>query len=470
MSPDATDATARPRRHLAGGALVSTTVQIVTLAAATVTSVVIARRFGPGGTGTFALVVGLFGMATTVCSVGLQAGITYVASRGRWPLSTAIRESWKAALTYGLAGAALAVGAYYALRGTMLESVTLSMALLVSGALPFGLAWTFSTAVALAAERYEIYGAVVILQAVGGALFSVALCFPFGIAGAVVGFAASYVVVSIAALILLRRAAVSVEDSAEQREIAEAGRREARRFGLHSWGADLLQLLNYRLDLFILSAFAGRAAVGHYSVAVSLMALGWVLPTALHTVVFPRTANIDATVETNGGEGAGGVRDAELLALRHTVLLLVPTAIGLSLLLVIGVPVLYGSRFASTIGLGFVLLPGVLAIGFAKVLSAVISGRGHPIYSLYNAALTAPATLALYFVVIPHLGAYGAALVSTLSYAASTAIAMHYFKRVTGASAWGFLVPRRSDLRDYQDAWHNLRTYAAGMLERRAAR
>ena len=46
---------------------------------------------------------------------------------------------------------------------------------------------------------------------------------------------------------------------------------------MQAWSANLLQLLNYRLDIFILSALATRSAVGVYSIAVSVTALGWVL-------------------------------------------------------------------------------------------------------------------------------------------------------------------------------------------------
>ena len=60
---------------------------------------------------------------------------------------------------------------------------------------------------------------------------------------------------------------------------------------------------------------------------------------------------------------------------------------GVALLLV-AVPILYGSKFAETTSLGFVLLPGVLILGIGKVLSSAIVGRGHPRYTLYIGAGT----------------------------------------------------------------------------------
>jgi leucyl-tRNA synthetase len=45
--------------------------------------------------------------------------------------------------------------------------------------------------------------------------------------------------------------------------------------------------------ILILGGFATASAVGVYSVALTLTSVAWVLPQALQTVVFPRTANLD---------------------------------------------------------------------------------------------------------------------------------------------------------------------------------
>ena len=67
----------------------------------------------------------------------------------------------------------------------------------------------------------------------------------------------------------------------------------ALRFGLQSWGANLLQQINYRFDVLILGAFATAKDVGVYSVALTLDEHVMGLPQGLQTVLFPRVASLD---------------------------------------------------------------------------------------------------------------------------------------------------------------------------------
>jgi O-antigen/teichoic acid export membrane protein len=244
---------------------------------------------------------------------------------------------------------------------------------------------------------------------------------------------------------------------------------EAARFGTRAWGSEVLQFLNYRLDLFVLSAFASTATVGRYSVAVSLTALGWILPHGLQPVLFSRTSSLDANVQR--GYVSAGDSDREVTrACRHLVVLLLPTAAMLALLLVFAVPLVYGPGFDATTGLGFILLPGVLAVGLAKVLSVVITGRGRPIYTLYVSGATAAVTVALYAALIPALGASGAALGSTLSYLASCGLYVALLRRTTGIDPRSALIPRRSDLADYRRALGSLRARVRALRHRDTGR
>jgi Na+-driven multidrug efflux pump len=92
---------------------------------------------------------------------------------------------------------------------------------------------------------------------------------------------------------------------------------------------------------------------------------------------------------------------------------------------------------------------GVVALGVGKVISAAVTGRGHPLYATYGALVTAPLTIGLYFVLIPMLGATGGAIASSVSYTGSTLTAMFLFKRVVHAPLRQALIPRRTDLADY---------------------
>src|SRR5262249_57883789 len=131
-----------------------------------------------------------------------------------------------------------------------------------------------------------------------------------------------------------------------------------------------------------LVGYARTRDVGVYSVALPLTAVAWVLPQALQTVLFPRAASLDEA--SLAGEISAEESDAALAkAVRHGVLLTLPTALIISLLLVVAVPLLYGSKFHQTIWLGFILLPGTLLVGVGKIVSSAVTGRGYPRYALY---------------------------------------------------------------------------------------
>jgi O-antigen/teichoic acid export membrane protein len=220
------------------------------------------------------------------------------------------------------------------------------------------------------------------------------------------------------------------------------------RFGLQGWIANLLQQVNYRFDVLILGGFATARDVGVYSIALTLTSVAWVLPQGLQTVLFPRVASLDESTRT--GEVSSDESDAAVAkAVRHSVLLTIPSAALISGLLLLAVPLLYGSEFHQTTKLGFILLPGVLLLGIGKVLSSAITGRGFPRYALYITAVSMPLTLGLYFLLIPPYDAWGAAVASSVSYALSAVLGFVFFRRVTGIGLRKALIPMSEDIADY---------------------
>ncbi len=435
----------RPPRHLAAGASINVAAQVATIVAAGITSVAVARLLGPSGTGTVALAVTLVAVSTTVFSLGLRSGVIYRVSRGTWAPRAAARAATASALLLGTIGGLLGLGFYALTSGSVLEGLSPTMAIVTFASLPFALAWLFIAAVALAVERYESYGAITIVQPTAQVVLAVTLAATVGTLGAVLGFAISQVVAFAAAAVLVRRR------DADPQPPRAGELRAAARFGLLSWGSEVLQNLNYRLDLFVLNAFAVTADVGVYSVALTVTSFAWILPSALQTVLFPRTARLD-TADAPATDGLSEVELAASRGTRQTVLLLIPTAAALVFALVVLVPLLYGSSFDRTTELGLILVPGTLALGLARVLVAVTSGRGRPQYSLYGRLIDMPITAVLYLVLIPAHGATGAAVASSISYALTGVISLFFFRRVVHLPLRTLFVPTRADLGDWRSA------------------
>jgi O-antigen/teichoic acid export membrane protein len=287
------------------------------------------------------------------------------------------------------------------------------------------------------------------------------LAIPFELAGAVAGFAAAGVITAAVGALLLRG-----RDDPRGEPDPQPLRR-ALRFGLFAWAGNLLQQVNYRFDVLILAGFATASDVGIYSVALTLTGVAWVLPHGLQMVIFPRTASLDAAA-TSGELSAEESDFAVARGVRHSVLLLLPAGLIVAALLLL-VPLVYGSSFDKTVWLGFVLLPGVLALGVGKVLGSVVAGRGAPRYNLYTAAVVAALTLVLYFTLIPAYEEWGAAAASSISYLATAVISALFFRRVLGIPLSAALIPTRADLRNYPEALDALRAHLRSRRVRRRA-
>lgn len=406
----------------------------------------IARTIGPSGNGHFALLVTLTGFAAMLASLGLTAGITYEVSRRRWAVSHAFRTSYLAALVLGLAGFLGGLGFFVVTHGTVFKGIPTELAVLTLASIAPALAYSYADVIMLARERYESYAGLELSHSITFLLVGAGLAIPFGLTGAAIGLPAAAAVGALVGAILLAR-------EARHDEVVDRGDSlpRALRFGLQAWGGNLLQQVNYRFDVIVLGGFATARDVGVYSVALTLTGIAWIFPQALQTVLFPRTASL---AESAGSGEISLIEEDEALAraVRHGVLLELPTAVLVILLLVIGVPLLYGPSFHETIVLGFILLPGVLVLGEAKILGSAIAGRGKPRYAFYSSLISMPITLALYFILIPLAHARGAAVASTLSYLLTSGLTYFFFRKVARIGLRQAFVPGRADLADYRVA------------------
>lgn len=444
------------RRRLAGGALAVVAAQVGLLAANAILSVAIARILRPSGTGRYGVAVTLFALLAPATSIGLRTGVIYLVSRGEWPAGRALKECQFAALVLGLAATAVLVPLYGLWKNGPLHGLGADLLALVLIAVTLWVGWTLAASILLARERYEAFGLTQTVQAFGGLAVSLGLMVPFGVVGAVAGLAASQLVAGAFAVNRVLALPGARADARTAGRLSEL--RRAAGFGSKTWLAEVFWALNFRLDVVILNAYVASSTVGVYFVAGSLSALAWVLPSALQTVILPRVAALDAAAERGEGE-LDASDETAARSMRHGVLLALPTGIALALLLAVGVPLLYGSAFHKAILYGFLLLPGVLAGGIGRVITGVLVGRGRPGYGLLPLLLVTPPTIGAYLLVIPAQGATGAAVVSSISYAALTAVALVLLLRVTEIPAAAMLVPRWSDVRDYWNLIRGLRGY-----------
>jgi O-antigen/teichoic acid export membrane protein len=98
----------------------------------------------------------------------------------------------------------------------------------------------------------------------------------------------------------------------------------------------------------------------------------------------------------------------------------------------------------------WLLLPGIVTLTVAKIISSYLSGIGKPIYSTYLAAGSMILTVALDLLLIPRYGISGAAAASSIVYTCTAAAAVWIFRRESGAGLLETLVVKPDDFVRYR--------------------
>lgn len=415
--------TVRFRRDLGVTLAGQLTVLLVGLGAGAVT----ARLLGPAGRGELALAMLVPAVLALLCGAGTALANTYFAGRGTEPTALA-RNSFTWSLVGGGAGAAVAAVAVALGAGSVVapgvDRADLALALVAVPLLLLAAQWS---ALLRGLQLQGAASLVAVVQAVVVGGLTVALLLAAARAGvrhALLGYLGGLVVTAAAAAWLLRRQGVRVRPGWDP-----ALARSTTRFGLRGEAGNLLQLLNYRLDLVLVSGFLGAGSAGTYFVAGRVAELLWILPSAVAMVVFPRTAGASREVRDTA---LPRVFWATASATVAAALVLASVAEPLLVLL-------FSREFAAAYLPLLALMPGVVFVGLSSVLSSELSGRGRPGLNSLNSFAALVITVLLDLLLIPRFGVVGAAAASSVAYTLNLALALLFYLRVSETAAADFL-------------------------------
>jgi O-antigen/teichoic acid export membrane protein len=194
-------------------------------------------------------------------------------------------------------------------------------------------------------------------------------------------------------------------------------------YGFRAQLGSIALLLNARLDVAIVGALMGPAALGIYAVASRYAELLRLPSLAMNYVLYPDYARDGGTVAADKARAMlpriGWIPAA----------LAVPMALAAPLVL----PLFYGPAFKEAVLPACVLLLGLVLAGVYGIISAYFSGVGRPGLNSVAVGAGLPVTVALDLLLIPHFGVMGAAVASTAAYATTTGVLVACFRAVTRA-------------------------------------
>jgi len=424
-----------PARSVLRNSLMTFGTRVGTVMVNIPTSILVARLLGAEGQGSYASAVIFPTTFAFIGLLGIDSAHTYFLSRRNYSLGQINGQS--AVLTVVLS--AILVPAYlvfvrlYQGVGTeAFRAVLTSAAVLV----PILLAKYLSIALLLGLQRIKWFNAANLLQAVSLLVFMVFNLFVLegGVAGAVIAYMVSEATVTLLAFRVARREAGS------ERLFERPTRRLLRRslvYGLQGHIGNVLIQFTYRFDMFLVLSFVGLPAQGLYSIAVILAEKLSHIPQSVQVVLFPKLSSLE-------------VDDANRLTPRVLRSSLALTALGAVVLMLLSRPLLnlfYGSEYAASLTPFRVLVPGIVMLSVARILSSDLSGRDRRIYHTIATAVAFGLNIALCLVWIPRYGIEGAAWASTISYTLQSVLMLVFFRKLSGVSLREALVPGRDDVR-----------------------
>jgi O-antigen/teichoic acid export membrane protein len=438
IAEEGSPGTAGVRPDSLGRAGISTVVvSLLAVAIGFVSNVILARGLGPAGKGSYDLAVVAAALVAMVIGLSLPGGITLAVARGL----ASPRPLLRLLMGFAALQVAVAYGILWLVSLTPLSSAMLppnagpaviALMAVLTGATN-GATYVRAALIGLqrivAANLRDLWGrAAALAMLIGVVVLSgqlhVSLTPGLALGVTVAG--------SLLALLFMLQAIMRLRLPRR----AESGIRRVGRFAAPLYAGNLVQFLNYRLDVFLVAAFVGVREVGLYALAVTLGQLTWIVSNSLATVLMPRVA-------------ASSQDDAAREAARLTRIALAIAAAGGLALAVIATPfidVVYGAAYHGAVAPLLVLLPGVVVFSAVNVLAAYIAGLGHLRVNVVISLIGLTATLTLDLLLIPRVGAVGAAFASTVSYSMSAIVTLLWARRLSGLPVHTFVFVRRADV------------------------
>lgn len=406
--------------------------------------VVLARGLGDEGLGTYSLFFLAVLTAGGIANLGVGLGNIYFLNKG----THSLRELLSSALFVLGVTSALA-GAFVAAWGLVYEPQ-----LLVSGrsfwlyaaALPATVGYVLITSFLQASGRFAALTVVAVIQGfaamvAAGALYALD---ELDVFSALVAWIGSFALADVMAMAFVGVRNVDLARVLRPRWDVLANQV---RYGAQGQIANLATLFNYRFDQFMVAAFVSRAAVGHYTVAVGLGESVWWISSAVAMVLLPRLTRMDPK----------GAQEVTPLVCRNTLVVSAFAAGALMAVSPIAIRVLFGSEFTPATVPLLLLMPGIIAASATRVLGSYLFSQGRVIYNTYATFIPLGLTLVLDVLFIPTLEVEGAAIASSIAYAAALAATLYWYRQVSGGEVLEALVFRPADVRFYTHLLQRLR-------------
>jgi len=402
--------------------------------------VITSRILGPGGQGTYSLIILFPSLMITFGNVGLDSANIYFSGGKKYGKD----EIFFSSLTFSFLAGLLMIAIF-----GVLNYFDFFKNFIEENRIPINYLWAAVISVPLSLVLLSLKGFICgngeipkynkVRRWESAVQFLGILLFLLFLKMAVKGAVLAYILSIIGALILaflIARKIISFNKLAFNFGFIK----KSLIYGSKVYVANVISFLNYRLDMILIAVFLTPVAIGLYSLAVSLAEKLFLFSGAIATVLFPKISSLNK-------EEAD---DFTPKVARHTLFIMIISSFLLVIFSYPFISIFFGKAFLPSIAPLFFLLPGIIAFGVGSVLAADLSGRGKPQYAVYSSLVCLIIEVPLNLLLIPKIGIIGAALVSSISYSADTLVILAAFMNISKKKLGEVLMIGKDDLKDYK--------------------
>jgi O-antigen/teichoic acid export membrane protein len=197
--------------------------------------------------------------------------------------------------------------------------------------------------------------------------------------------------------------------------------KRALRFGWKAHPGSIAEYALYRCDTYLVGYLGGFRELGYYAFAQPIAEVVWLLSISVRPILYAETSRSNAD------------RASRLAAraVRFTLLLGFVLALGLFVLGIVLTHTVLPLYRPAVLVLA-ILLTATLSATIFQLILADLTSRGQGGTASRVSLIVFPFAVACYVLLVPRLGAIGAAYGSLIAYASQSALALRAYRRFTG--------------------------------------
>lgn len=400
-------------------------------------SILLARGLGKEARGQYTLIILLPELLLTFTSLGIAPATIYFVGHGDFSINRVIKNNILLSITLSFGASTIGIILILIASDYLFPNISRWYLFLSLLSIPISLSFTSMISILNGQQDFKSFNLIGMASQL--LFFLLILILVWWQQGQVLGALLAYITTNfVTLLVVLRLLWIRFQPSFDLSQIIDPKYiRQLLSYGAVAHLANIFSFLNYRLDNLILNTLAGPGPVGIYSVAVGMGERFWIPATAIGSVLLPRIASLE------------GQEDARKLITpimsRLVFWLSLTMAVIIWPLISWIISLLYSTEFQEAALPFRFLLPGIVFLNTTKILSNDIAGRGKPHINVYQSAVALIVNIGANIILIPQLGASGAALSSTISYSLLAILTILAYRRITKVPWQELIIPQRVD-------------------------